>query len=194
MIELEKKLLLTKDEYDCLMENFGYKSHLIQKPIVTQINYYFDTDDFWMNRQNVTCRIRLKDKKYKAIMKQHSRSSDRSTETEMKIHTGLDNNAFTDMGLKLQGALITKRCVILKDTGYEVVLDKNEYLGHTDYELEVEYVQSFEHRSECILNMIINSLPNSSTTFPMQNLNDRILNTPSKSTRFFKRRLTTGRR
>ena len=69
MTELEKKLLLTEDEYDYLMEHLIYESPLIQMPITTQINYYFDTDDFSMNHQNITCRIRLKDGKYKATMK-----------------------------------------------------------------------------------------------------------------------------
>ena len=78
MTELEKKLLLTEDEYDYLMEHLGYESPLIQKPIVTQINYYFDTDDFSMNRQNTTCRIRLKDGKYKATMKKHASGGDQS--------------------------------------------------------------------------------------------------------------------
>lgn len=118
MTELEKKLLLSKDEYDYLMEHFGYENPLIQKPIVTQINYYFDTDDFAMNQQGTTCRIRLKDGKYKAIMKKHFANTDQSTETEMDIYTGLDNNAFTDMGLKLQGELVTERCIILKKRNF----------------------------------------------------------------------------
>lgn len=117
MTELEKKLLLTKDEYDYLMEHLGYESPLVLKPIATQINYYFDTDDFSMNRQNTTCRIRLKDGEYKATMKKHLFGTEHSIETEMEIHNGLESNAFTNMGLKLQGELITKRCVIFKD-GY----------------------------------------------------------------------------
>ena len=32
MTELEKKLLLTEDEYDYLMEHLGYESPLIQNP------------------------------------------------------------------------------------------------------------------------------------------------------------------
>ena len=66
MTELEKKL---EDEYDYLMEHLRNESPLLQMPITTQINYYFDTDDFSMNRQNTTFRIRLKDGKYKATMK-----------------------------------------------------------------------------------------------------------------------------
>ena len=139
MTELEKKLLLTEDEYDYLMELLCYESPLIQKPITTQVNYYFDTDDFSMNLQNTTCRIRLKDGKYKATMKKHASGGDQSTETEMEIYDGLESNSFTKMGLTLQGELITKRCIVFKDTNCEAVLDKNEYLGHTDYELEIEY-------------------------------------------------------
>ncbi|MBQ7335743.1 MAG: hypothetical protein IJW92_04665 [Clostridia bacterium] len=52
MIEFEKKILLTKEEYDCLFAHFGQ-----EKPRVKQVNYYFDTDDFLMNRKNITCRI-----------------------------------------------------------------------------------------------------------------------------------------
>lgn len=89
MAELEKKLLLTEDEYDYLMEHFGYESPLIRKPIVTQINYYFDTDDFSMNRQNTTCRIRLKDGKYKVTIKSTHRAAIRVRKLKWKSITGL---------------------------------------------------------------------------------------------------------
>ena len=83
MTEFEKKLLISKDEYNYLMEHFNYENTLLQKNNIKQINYYFDTDDFSMNRQNITCRIRLKDGKYKGIIKQHSLNSEQSTETEI---------------------------------------------------------------------------------------------------------------
>ena len=140
MTECEKKLLLSEEAYNALMEQFSSS----RKPIVTQVNYYFDTDDFAMNRQDTTCRIRLKDGQYKATMKRHAAGTDQSTEAEMEIYAGLDNNAFTDMGLKLWGALTTHRCVLLKNPHLEVVLDKNEYLGYTDYELEIEYLPEYE--------------------------------------------------
>ena len=60
MIELEKKLIISKEEYDYLIEHFGYDNQHCRKPIIKQINYYFDTDDLLMNAQNITCRIRLK--------------------------------------------------------------------------------------------------------------------------------------
>ena len=187
MTELEKKLLLTEDEYDYLMERFVYESPLIQKPIVTQINYYFDTDDFSMNRRNTTCRIRLKGGKYRATMKKHSSGGDQSTETEMEIRNGLESNAFTDMGLKLQGELVTKRCVVFKDTDCEVVLDKNEYLGHTDYELEVEYTQEHEKDAQAILNIFRDMLTRRKCFLVYKESLKDAPDVPSKSSRFFER-------
>ena len=181
MTELEKKLLLTEDEYDYLMEQFGYENPLIQKSIVTQINYYFDTDDFSMNRQNTTCRIRLKDGKYRATMKKHSSSADQSTEIEMEIYNGLDRNAFINMGLKLQGELITKRCVVLKDANCEAVLDKNKYLGHTDYELEIEYASGHENDAWEILKIFKEMLTHHQGFIAYEGTPD----VPSKSSRFF---------
>ena len=191
MTELEKKLLLTEDEYDYLMEHLGYESPLIQKPIVTQINYYFDTDDFSMNRQNTTCRIRLKDGKYKATMKKHSFGADQSTETEMEIYDGLESNAFTDMGLKLQGELITKRCVVLKDANCEAVLDKNEYLGHTDYELEIEYTPEHEKDAQAILKIFRDMLTRRKCFLVYKESIADLPSVPSKSNRFFERMITT---
>ena len=187
MTELEKKLLLTEDEYDYLMEHLGYESPLIQKPIITQINYYFDTDDFSMNRQNTTCRIRLKDGKYKATMKKHTSGGNQSTETEMEIYNGLESNAFTDMGLKLQGELVTKRCVVLKDTNCEAVLDKNEYLGHTDYELEIEYAPEHENDAQAILKILKDMLTRRKCFLAYKESLKEAHDVPSKSSRFFER-------
>ena len=187
MTEFEKKLLLSKEEYEYLMECFGYKSPLMQKPIIQQVNYYFDTSDFSMNRQNITCRIRLKDGKYKAMMKQHSCNADYSTETEMAIYSGLEKNAFIEMGLQLQGKLVTERCVILKDDACEVVLDKNEYLGHIDYELEIEYMEKCEKNALSILEMIRNMLVNKKYFLAYD---ENFASVPSKSNRFFDRMRT----
>lgn len=191
MTELEKKLLLTEDEYEYLMEHFGYETPLISKPIVTQINYYFDTDDFSMNRQNTTCRIRLKDGKYKAIMKKHASGGDQSTETEMEIRNGLESNAFTDMGLKLQGELVTKRCVVLKDANCEAVLDKNEYLGHKDFELEIEYAAEHENDAQAILTILRDMLTRRKCFLAYKESLNEAPDVPSKSSRFFERMSST---
>ena len=101
MTELEKKMLLTKEEYVILMSRFGYESPAKPKPVVKQINYYYDTLDLSMNRQNITCRIRLKDGKYKGIIKSHLPGSCQSTERVIKVSDGIRKNEFTDMGMRI---------------------------------------------------------------------------------------------
>ena len=183
MTELEKKLLLTEDEYSCLLNRFGEG-----KPVLKQINYYFDTDDLSMNRQNITCRIRLKDGKYQGTMKRHIPNTDYSTETEMEVRNGIYDNAFTDMGLKFQGELITERCILLKDSVCEVVLDKNKYLGHTDYELEIEYLPDCEREAHSVLQTFLNELMQCKSVLTLKEISEHLQNVPSKSNRFFERR------
>ena len=187
MTELEKKLLLSKDEYDYLMHHFGSTASQTPTPIIKQINYYFDTDALLMNRQNITCRIRMKDGKYKGTMKQHFLHSDHSTETEIEIYDGINKNAFTDMGLKLQGELLTERCVIFKDAGCEVVLDKNQYLGYIDYELEIEYSVAYEKEAILLFHTFIEALKDQKNLLTKKKYYKRVQNTPSKSSRFFER-------
>ena len=165
---------------------------MIQKPVTTQINYYFDTDDFSMNRQNTTCRIRLKDGKYKVTRKRHSTGEDQSEETEMEIYNGLESNAFTNMGLKLQGELITKRCVVFKDANCEAVLDKNEYLGHTDYELEIEYTSEHAKDAQAILKIFRDMLTRRKCFLIYKEGIADPPKVPSKSNRFFDRMSTTN--
>lgn len=192
MTEFEKKLLISKDEYNYLMEHFNYENTLLQKNNIKQINYYFDTDDFSMNRQNITCRIRLKDGKYKGIIKQHSLNSEQSTETEIETCNGIENNTFTNMGLKLQGELVTERCVIFKDFNCEVSLDKNEYLGQIDYELEIEYAPHHENDAQLIQQIFCDMLARRKCFLAYKKNYIRKTNIPSKSTRFFERKATTN--
>ena len=106
MTEREKKMLVSKDEYYYLIEQLGYELPGIKKPVIRQINYYFDTEDLAMNQNHITCRIRLKNGHYKGIIKRHFPDTDQSTETEIKIYDGIYENTFTDMGLQLQGSLM----------------------------------------------------------------------------------------
>lgn len=182
MIEFEKKLILSEDEYTCLMTHLGQ-----DKPTVTQTNYYFDTDDYDMNRKNTTCRIRLKGDKHVATMKIHSVENDNSTEISLSIRNGIYDNAFIDMGLKLHGELITNRCLIFKDDTCVVFLDKNDYLGYTDYELEIEYSLDHENEALIVLHRIETILLNNNPSLTLKEFALRCQNTQSKSKRFFER-------
>ena len=190
MTELEKKLILSKEEYEFLIKHFGYDNTTPSKPIIKQINYYYDTDDLSMNRQNVTCRIRFKDGKYKGTIKRHLPNSEHSTETDVKVYDGILKNAFMDMGLKLQGELITERCIILKDAGCEVVLDKNDYLCHTDYELEIEYAAEHEKDAQTIMKTFKDMLIRRNGFLSYKEDPTYTPKVPSKSSRFFEKKKT----
>lgn len=187
MTEFEKKRLLSKDEYDYLIERFGYDERKNKKPIFKQVNYYFDTDDFSMNKQDITCRVRLKGGKYKGTMKSHATGAEASKETNIEVRDGVHDNAFIDMGLKLQGELITDRSIVLKDTHYEVVLDKNEYLGTFDYELEIEYAPEHEQGALAIYKMFLDALAQRKGGFGYEEGYEEKQSSPSKSNRFFER-------
>lgn len=188
MTEFEKKILLTKGEYKYLLQISRNNNLLTKRSLIKQINYYYDTSDLSMNQKNITCRIRLKDGKYKGTIKQHSNNSEQSNETNIEIKNGLLENAFIDMGLELQGELRTERNIIWKDSTCEIALDKNDYLGYTDYELEIEYTEGNEKRAQYIFTIIVDLLSHQKY---LQNKNDDCVpkfNIPSKSTRFFERR------
>ena len=187
MIEHEKKLLLTKDEYEYLLVGLGK-----DKPIVKQTNYYFDTEDFSMNSQNTTCRIRLKDEKYKGTIKKHTSNANYSTETEIEVRNGIRDNGFIDMGLILQGNLVTERLILLKNEVCEVVLDKNCYLGHTDHELEIEYLPEHEQTALVALKVIFDLLQYKYPLLTESSLRKRVENVSSKSKRFFDRKINSN--
>lgn len=146
MIELEKKVLLSRAEYFVLLSAFPEK-----EPTNIQINYYFDTSDLSMNKKGITCRIRQKNGKYKTTIKKHNFSEpEKSLEQDLAIHIAFDDTEFTKLGLSLQGSFITKRTILFTSSDIQVVLDYNMYLRKTDYELEIEYQDGYE---QCALVM-----------------------------------------
>ena len=64
MLEYEKKLLLTKSEYDHLVEKYPSDETIHE-------NYYYDTDDLQYNAIGITYRIRKKNGEYEATKKIH---------------------------------------------------------------------------------------------------------------------------
>ena len=186
MRELEKKRMLTRQEYNCLRciscQNV---------PGVFQTNYYFDTDDFAMNKRGVTCRIRFKNGVYKATIKTHGiQEAGCSIEEDLSEKTYFDQNAFSSLGIHLQGDLVTERTVMFKDNTCEMVLDRNMYLGTTDYELEIEYLEGCEDKANRLMNEAVEMLI--SHEFIMNKDELQSLQCKSKSERFFERKLKRG--
>ena len=151
MLELEKKLLLTQEEYAYLLNEAPKIS------AVKQTNYYFDTADYLMDKCGITCRIREKDGKYIATIKEH-RETGISVERSEQALGEWETHFFDGLGVSLLGMLTTWRTTLLKDARCEIVLDKNNYLGVEDYELEVEYAPGEEAYADALLSSIMQKL------------------------------------
>ncbi len=179
MQEFEKKLMLTEEQYKYLRE-FACRN----VPGTFQTNYYFDTEDFSMNRRGITCRVRQKNGIYKATIKNHSMEKfDCSIEEDFAEKNYFDLNAFAFIGAQLQGDLVTERIVMMKETGCEMVLDRNIYLGTVDYEMETEYLLGFEERAESMLSKVIQVLLSQGFDVRRDDMQGK-----SKSERFFERK------
>lgn len=184
MIEFEKKLLLSKKEYEALLRHYGEIA-----PTTTQVNHYYDTDHWSMNKEGVTCRIRYRNGQFKATMKVHSPlPCDSSMEMEMGMGNGLDKNDFTDMGLRYQGALVTRRTTVFKNEMCKLMLDMNQYLGETDYELEVEYKEGHAYGAFALLHEIERFLREKCENGSFESFEDRMKHSKRKTQRFFERK------
>ncbi len=183
MLEYEKKIMLTADEYLSILM-------LTCKcvPMQIQRNYYFDNDNLTMNEKGITCRIRAKDGKYKATVKNHNAEHpDCSIEVDLVEKSEFDPQIFNVFGLHHQGKLVTERFVMHKDSTCEMVLDRNVYLGYTDFELEVEYSKESERRAQTLIENIGELLVATEQLTRIDEFVARVGQGKSKSQRFFER-------
>ena len=146
-IERELKMLLDKEEYETLLEDGNVQPQL-------QVNYYFYCDDM---PRDVMLRIRHKGGKYQFCYKKllsRENGVNVCDERETYIDEELANNLLssgltpehlkqfadveTSLTYKCVGSLQTYRAKFLLNNKWLIELDKNEYLGTVDYELECE--------------------------------------------------------
>jgi len=151
-IEIEFKNLLTKNEFELLMQRYKVTC----KDFISQENYYFDTANFLLKGKQSALRIRKKMDKYILTLKQPYEQGLLETHqelTENQAATLLTNEgaemvdgsvkeAVLSLGInpdevQFLGALKTDR-VELIDNENILVLDHSFYLNHEDYELEYE--------------------------------------------------------
>lgn len=183
MLEYEKKIMISENEYRDIIDMIGKKI-----TVSTQSNYYFDTTDNLMNKRGITFRIRSKDGKYIATIKNHNCDNvDCSIEENISERTEFDPKSFDAFGLQYKGVLLTERIVIFKDLNCEMVLDRNVYLGHVDFELEVEYSNGNEAKAMLLLNSIAETLVVMEKLDNVNSFLKRINANEYKSRRFFAR-------
>lgn len=163
MIENEFKVMLDKDGYEKLLKLYSFET-------VEQTNHYYDTDGLTMSEKRITVRVRELDGKCFLQLKlptgiTHSRV-ELSEETDgvpetissgtLKALAGeysLGEVEFSDV--KRLGALKTTRSVH-RFSGGEIDLDKSEYFGRIDYEVEIEFTD--ENAARTVLNEITQKL------------------------------------
>ncbi|GAA0455118.1 CYTH domain-containing protein [Alkalibacillus silvisoli] len=154
-IEIEFKNLLTKEEYDALVEHY-INDYTIAK---NQTNYYFETADFQLKHKHAALRVREKGGHYIATLKQPVEDGllethDSISETQFNewyknlidlppnIKKQLDEIGINGNELEYKGTLQTIRYEQQYDNCL-IVLDHSTYNGREDYELELE-VSNYE--------------------------------------------------
>lgn len=157
---MEFKHMLTREEYRRIGEWMDGKS---VPPTFVQINYYYDTEDYDLHREDITLRVRQVEGRLLCQCKFESGNSEDGanirTELEKEIN-GLarkidpgdffDHRQVRDLPkVRLIGCLVTERRVYEVEPGVDVTLDRSHYLGHTDWELEIEYEESKAGRARC---------------------------------------------
>jgi len=147
-IEFEAKNLLSEQEYQLLVAHF--KSNQPK----TQINYYFETEDFFLKSKGAALRIRelnnqsvltLKQPMEDGLLETHVKLSEETKKQwlngnpvvipQFKEH--LNELGLDPEKLKYWGKLTTDR-IEIKEQQTTIVLDKSYYNNRVDYELEIE--------------------------------------------------------
>lgn len=139
MIENEFKVMLTAEQYESLLKLYDFVTF-------TQVNHYFDTDALEMSERHITVRVRELDGKFFLQMKLPTSVNFSRVELSKELSTlpeTLSGAELTELSraecpdVKRLGELKTTRSVWKFDGG-EIDLDRSEYFGKTDCELEIE--------------------------------------------------------
>ncbi|RZI49752.1 CYTH domain-containing protein [Lactococcus kimchii] len=162
-LEIEYKSLLSLAEYDQLKKRFTHVSP------IRQTNHYLDSKDFKLRKKKLALRIRTFDKSAEMTLKVPQEvgnieynialsleeaqyllgersitcgQTDLSEICELLVERDVDLDEIT-----LIGSLTTIRYEQHLPIGL-AALDKNDYLGHTDYELELEVEDSTQGKKD----------------------------------------------
>lgn len=171
--EYEIKYLLQKSDYEKLLEIFSGRN----ARTFEQVNYYYDTHDQKLRKNNITARVRERNGKLTGVIKEHSVGTTHSKETIFQVEGVSTVISYKGEPLYLYGNLYTKRMELYICDYMTLMLDYNKYLDTEDYELEIEY--EFNSCEDAVY-----------TNSPLEPILGRIeLRTPSlaKSERFFRR-------
>lgn len=151
-IEIEAKVLLSKEQYEQLLKYL----HLERYKKIEQINHYVDTEDRLLKKNDIALRIRenkdfvltlktplsegLLEKNQSITWREYSELDDQGVFPQGDIKNFLEICGFNTRDLKVLASLKTSRIELELDEGV-LCLDENVYGPQNsvvDYELEVE--------------------------------------------------------
>lgn len=153
MIENEFKVMLTEQQYGKVLSMFGWDCSAMQ------VNHYYDTKELALSSGHITVRVREKGGRYFLQVKLPNGADFSRIELEKELD-GIPgeisaetlnslaggNAPMTLPAVSRLGTLSTLRSV-KHIAGAEIDLDKSEYFGKTDYELEIEFTDESAARS-----------------------------------------------
>lgn len=153
MLEYELKCLLNITQYhECLqiLQSYEFKKAFIQT------NYYYDTKNLDLHKNDITLRIRQIESLYRLQIKIPQNDTDLinvSKEVEREIYEVPLQLELKEYGLVgelpdvksnifMLGALKTfRQSFITCGSQLKIDVDKNMFLGNIDYEVEIEYTR-----------------------------------------------------
>ncbi|MCI5582900.1 MAG: CYTH domain-containing protein [Anaeroplasma sp.] len=139
-IEIEFKTFISEDVYNNLIKEFELENN-----IFSQTNYYFDTEDTILMQEKTVLRIRQKGSNYKLTKK--TRAEVGADETHLFISKEQAENFLQNgfdakiINLPYYVKNIAQLTTYRASTPYKngtLFLDKSEYYGKVDYEIEYE--------------------------------------------------------
>ncbi len=138
--EIEFKTFISKQQYEALLEEFDLGNNIFM-----QTNYYFDTDDTKLMKEQTVLRIRQKGSSYKLTKKTRAKVGADETHILINKDTAQDmldhgfDAAIIDLPYQVHHIcnLTTYRASCPYKDG-TIFFDRSEYYGHIDYEIEYE--------------------------------------------------------
>ena len=152
-IEIEFKNMLTKEQYESLLQHF----HIQPEQIIYQVNHYFDTESWHLKQLMSGLRIRQIGDRFECTLKEkttdnaHLETTDSLTQEQAEqLLNGAPFNTHSVVKrlealhipidqLKLFGSLATNRVELNYKDG-KLVFDHSIYMQQNDYEVEYEAV------------------------------------------------------
>lgn len=160
MIEKELKVLLDKHTYKKVLNLFCWDN------IITHHNYYFSDEDYMLEKNKISVRVRKKDDNLKLQIKIPIKNKmalhikDEYEESIKQIPEVISSEkikSITGKNIKNAyriGTLITERYIAWYTDSIRICLDKNIYLKTIDYELEIEYINDID---DTLINLLISN-------------------------------------